>query len=252
MALAWAREDTASSTRAADTFWQSGAGAAAPQDLALGGRVQPDAAAGLTREGQIGGGGEEGQPQLGNEQMGQPVGGHGVGTGHRVVTVGGGAGQQVDEQLMGQPAVVGQDIHPPAPGQSGAIEAHRALVGDRAQKTLLYLTGLPGLLPGDLPGQNAAGPFGQLLGQRIGEQSGALVLHNLRRRPQTAVGPLVAALVPGHAVHNILLQRPEGSLVIAVPHVDISLHRPRIFGLHHVGRRSIRTLLGDKLFDNKA
>lgn len=230
-----------------DLFGKAEPGAAAPQDLTLGGRVQPDTAAGLAREGQVGGGGEEGQPQLGDEQMGQPIGGHRVGTGHYIVAVGGGAGQQVDEQLMGQPAVVGQDICPAALGQGSAVEAHRALVSDCAQKTLLYLAGLPGLLPGDLPVQNAASTFGQLLGQRVGEQGGALVLHNLRRRPQTAVGPLVAALVPGHAVHNLLPQRPQGLLVIALPHVDIPLHCPGIFGLHHMGRCDLRTL--DKLFE---
>ena len=156
----------------------------------------------------------------------------------------------MDQQLVGQTAAVGELVDPPALGQGGAVQAQRPPVGHRPQKALLDLTGDLPLPPGNFPGQDAPGPLGQLLGQPVGEQSRPLVLRDLRRRAQAAVGPLIAALVPRHAVHDLPPQRPQRSSVIALPHVHIPLHRPRIFGLHDVGRCSIRTL--DKLFDNKA
>ena len=81
-------------------------------------------------------------------------------------------------------------------------------MGHRPQKTLLHPAGRLRPLPGDFPDEDAVGPLGQLLRQRVGEQCGPLVLHDLRSRPKTAVGPLVTALVAGHALHDLLPQRP--------------------------------------------
>ena len=184
--------------------------------------------------------------------MSQPVGSHWIRAGNYIKAVGRRPGQKMNQELMGQTAAVRQHIDPAAMRQGSVVQTNGPAVGDRTQKTLLDLAWGVRLLPGNFTGQDAPGPLGQLLGQRVGEQNGPLVLHDLRRSAQTPVGPLVAALVALHACHDLMLQRPQGLRVIAVPHVDVSLHRSGIFGLHHVGRCFIRTLLGDKLFDNKA
>ena len=222
-------------------FGETQPGPVVPQDLAVCGGVQADAAVGSAGEGQRGGSGEKGQSQLGRQKVGQPVGSHGVRTGHRVIAVGGHPGQQMDEQLVSQAAGVGQSIDPLALGQGGVIQAHRSLVGDRPQEAQGDPAGPLRLPAGDLPDQDAVGPLGQLLGQRFGEQGGTLILHDLCRRPQAAVGPLVAALVARHAVHDLLPQGPQGFLVVAVPHVYVAFHHAGVFGLHHMGRRDRRT-----------
>ena len=180
--------------------------------------------------------------------MGQPLGGHGIGTGHRVIAACRHPGQQVDEQLVGQPAAVGQNVHPAALGQSGAVQAQGALVGDRPQEALFHPAGQLPLPAGNLPGKNPLSPLSQLIGQRVGEQSGTLVLHDLRRCSQASVGTLVTALVARHTVHDLPAQRPQRLLVVTVSHVYIALHRPGILGLHHMGRRDLRTR--DKLLES--
>ena len=114
--------------------------------------------------------------------MGHPVGGHGIGAGHCVITAGYNSGQQRDKQLVGHAVAVRQGIDSATLGESGVVQAYGPSVGDSPQKTLLHMAGLFGLPAGDFPAQNAAGPLGQLLSQGVCEQNGALILHNVRSR----------------------------------------------------------------------
>ena len=166
MALAWARDSTASSARAADTFL-------AKRSLGrLCRRISRSAAAssrirryGLP--GKDGGRGQEGKPQLRHQQVGQPVRGHGIGAGHYVIAPGGPSGQDMDQQLMGQAVAVHQLIDPVTLGGRCIKQRHRSLVCHRAQESLLYLSALDAFTLFELPGQDTMGSFGQLLPQNV-------------------------------------------------------------------------------------
>ena len=224
-------------------FGEAEPGAAAAEQFLVRCRVQPDAAVGGAGEGQVGGGGEEGQVQLRDQQVGQPLGGHGVGAGDYVPALRRDPGQQVDQKLVGQPVAVRQLVDAAALGLGRLKEAEGACVGYCPQELLFDLFVGGALFLPQLPGQDAPGPFGHLLRQAVGEQGGALVLEDFRRRPQAAVGPLVAALVAGHAGDDVPAQGGKTLGVVAQAHVYVPLHHAGVLGFHHVGNVSLGHLL---------
>ena len=171
--------------------------------------------------------------------MGEPVRGHGIRAGHHVIPPHDAAGQQVGEQQMGQAIAVGQLIDPGALGAGRLEQGDEPLVGDGVQKPLLYPAGGGGALGLQLPGEDPVGPGGQLLLQGGGGQHGADVGLDLGGGVQTAVGPLVVLLVAVHARQDLPPDGPQARPVIAVPQVDVLLHRPGILGLHHMGRGAV-------------
>ena len=94
--------------------------------------VQPDAAGGTVGENSVGCRREEAKSGVGEEQMGQTVGGHGVGTGDHTVSQFHCSGEQREEQLMPQTVMILQLIDPGALSQSGVIQAEISLVRDGA------------------------------------------------------------------------------------------------------------------------
>lgn len=120
--------------------------------------VQPQPPAGPPREGAGGGGGEKGQTHLWDQQVGEPVRGHGIRAGHHVIPPHDAAGQQVGEQQMGQAIAVGQLIDPGALGAGRLEQGDEPLVGDGVQKPLLYPAGGGGALGLQLPGEDPVGP----------------------------------------------------------------------------------------------
>ena len=171
--------------------------------------------------------------------MGQPLGGHGVGTGHHVIAPQHRPGEQTGQQRVGQTVPVGQLIDPGALGGRRAVEGQNALMGHRPQEALLHRPRLSGPLGLQLPAQNAPGPLGQLRLHLLRHQGVPHVLPNLSGRPQTAVGPLVVFLVAPHAALELLPYFLEPLPVIANAQVDVLLHHAGILGLYDVGSRPV-------------
>ena len=188
-------------------------------------------------------GGDEGQGQIGEQDVGQTVRGHGVGAGHRPVSCRQPRGEDGVEQVVGQPGAVRQLIHAACLGLHGAPEGEGALVGDGGQEPLIRSAVAAGGLF-QLPADDPGGPLGQLLLHRRGSQQLAHVPAQLPRRAQAAVDPFVVALVFGEGGLKLLLQGLEAGAVVEAAQVYVTVHRAGAVGFDYVGGGYVSTLWG--------
>ena len=166
--------------------------------------------------------------------MGQPVGGHGIGTGYGVPARRRPGGEDGGEQLVGKAEAVRQLVDPLRLSGDGVPEENTALVGDSRQEPVGDLPGLAAVFS-DLPADDARRPAAEPLDDGIDEEQLPAVPAELAGGLQTAVGPGVAGFVFGGGVHDVLPQGGEARPVVAAAEVHIALNDSGVLRFHHVG-----------------